>query len=48
MEHPMGVLEFINLASNFVVIGVFCLVVVILPATSALRWMVERLKRSRV
>lgn len=47
MEHPMGVLEYIDLASNLFVVGVFVLVVVILPAATALKWVVGRLKRNR-
>lgn len=43
----MGVLEFIDLASNLVVVGVFCLVVVILPAVAAIRWAVTRTRRPR-
>ncbi len=43
----MGVLEFIDLASNLVVVGIFCLVVLMLPAAAAIRWTVQRMKRSR-
>lgn len=47
MEYPIGVLEFIDLVSNLVVAGVFSLVVIVLPAAAALKWVVERPKRLR-
>lgn len=42
----MPVLEFIDLAANLVPVGVFCLVVVILPAVASIRWAVARMKRT--
>ncbi|MBX9952129.1 MAG: hypothetical protein K2Y39_23345 [Candidatus Obscuribacterales bacterium] len=47
MEHPIGVLEFIDLVSNLVVAGVFSLVVIVLPAAAARKWVVERPRRLR-
>lgn len=43
----MDVLEFIDLAANFVVIGVFFLVVLVLPAAAAIKWVGKRIGRSR-
>lgn len=37
----MTVLEFIDLAANLVVVGVFCLVVFVLPASAAFRWLIR-------
>ncbi len=43
----MTVLEFIDIAANLVVIAVFCLVVIALPASAAFKWVSERVKRCR-